>query len=108
MKKIRTSEADVPDTEGSCGDALPELDREGDEVDELDLVGDTGSRLALKLPRPPALPRFVGVLGSLSIGTAGAKALLCTCEHSSSCLVRCHTPGRWQPFNCHEPFPKKQ
>ena len=36
-----------------------------------------GSRPALKPPRLPELPRFMGVLGSLSIGTAGAKALLC-------------------------------
>ncbi len=90
MKQVRTSEATVPDTEGSCGDAFPELDREGDEVEELDLVGDTGSRVALKLPRPPALPRFVGVLGSLSMGTAGAKALLCT--HKSTAHLA--GPGR--------------
>ena len=49
----------------------------------MDLVGDTGSREALKLPRLPILPRLVGVVGSLNIGTAGAKALLCTLKHRS-------------------------
>ena len=58
---------------------VPEVDRDGEEVEELDRVGDPGgSRPALKPPRLPELPRFVGVLGSLSIGTAGAKALLCS------------------------------
>ena len=47
-------------------------------MDDVDLVGETGSRVLPKLPRLLILPRFVGVLGSLSIGTAGAKALLCT------------------------------
>lgn len=68
----------VPDTEGIWGDMVPEVDRDGEEVEEFDRVGDPGgSRPALKLPRLPALPKLVGVLGSLSIGTAGAKALLC-------------------------------
>ena len=57
---------------------VPEVDRDGEEVEELDRVGDPGSsRPALKPPRLLELPKFVGVLGSLSIGTAGAKALLC-------------------------------
>ena len=57
---------------------VPEVERDGEEVEEFDRVGDPGgSRPALKPPRLPELPRFMGVLGSLSIGTAGAKALLC-------------------------------
>ena len=68
----------TPDTEESCGDMFPELEREGDDVDDVERVGDTGSAgRAPKGPRLPALLRLVGVLGSLSIGTAGAKALLC-------------------------------
>ena len=57
---------------------VPEVERDGEEVEEFDRVGEPGgSRPALKPPRLPELPRFMGVLGSLSIGTAGAKALLC-------------------------------
>ena len=57
---------------------VPEVDRDGEEVEEFNRVGDPGgSRPALKPPRLPELPKFMGVLGSLSIGTAGAKALLC-------------------------------
>ena len=79
--QARSLHANIPDTDGSCGEMLPELDREGDDVDDVDLVGDTGSEVA---PRLPALARFVGVLGSLSIGIAGAKALLCTWQQCSA------------------------
>ena len=82
-EELRLFIPEIPDTVGSCVDTFPELDREGDDVDELDLVGDTGSREALKLPKLPTLPRLVGVLGSLNIGTPGAKALLCTLKHRS-------------------------
>lgn len=66
----------VPETDGSWVETFPELDREGEDVDEVDRVGDTGSRGGLKLPRLPELPKVVGVLGSVIMGTPGAKALL--------------------------------
>ena len=64
------------------GEAFPEFDLDGDEVEDPDRVGEMGSA-GMKVPDPNPLKLL---LGSLPSGVAWAKALPCDPQYCISLL----------------------